>query len=597
MNISELHAFYTKRKQEFTKTLDVVNNKIQLFSNARLVTAAGFALCLYFLFSTSLMIFPLILLTCIFAALAAKHSALFRERTHLENLVRINDHELQSFNDDFSCFKNGIEYVDPKHSYSHDLDIFGAGSLFQYMNRSGTLEGEATLAASLSKPLSSREQIMERQQAILELSQRVGFRQHFLATGMTLEEFKNDRHQLLEWVNHKPFLYRNGFYTISLWILPIATIGLGLASFLFDSLSAVAILCAVIQWVILSMNLKKVNAFHQYISRKKNILQKYSSLLFLVRQEDFKSTLLKKFHDSAANGDEQVRSLASLVRSLDARLNFLTNLIVNSVLMYDLQCVYRLERWKEENVQNLETWLNVIRDTDMLNSFATLAFNNQDFTFPEIIQNQKIKATALAHPLISARDRVANDVSIGDPQSILVVTGANMAGKSTFLRTLGVNMVLALSGAPVCAKEFHCAIIDMRSGMRTADSLQDHQSYFYAELNRLKSIVDELRSGKSLFILLDEILKGTNSTDKQAGSVALVKQLGQYSCLAIIATHDLALGDLEREYPQQIKDYCFEPTIENDQLSFDYKLKPGIAEKMNATFLMKKMGIIPGDDR
>jgi DNA mismatch repair ATPase MutS len=175
----------------------------------------------------------------------------------------------------------------------------------------------------------------------------------------------------------------------------------------------------------------------------------------------------------------------------------------------------------------------------------------------------------------------------------MIITGANMAGKSTFLRTLGVNIVLALNGAPVCSSSFHCPVISMRSGMRTADSLQDHQSYFYAELDRLKSIMDELRAGKPLLILLDEILKGTNSTDKQAGSIALVRQLLSYPCLALIATHDLALGDLEKEYPDRVKNYCFEPTIENDQLSFDYKLKQGLAQKMNATFLMKKMGIIP----
>jgi len=594
MTIPELQAFYKKRNQNFTTTLDAVNGKIELFSNARLVTAACFVLCFYFLFSTSLMAYPVILLAAIFAVLVAKHSKLFREKTHLENLIKINTNELQSLSNDFSCFKNGTEYVDPKHPYSHDLDIFGSGSLFQYMNRSGTLEGEAALATSLANPLTVREQILERQQAVHELSQRVDFRQRFLATGMTLEEFRNDRRQLLEWVRHKPFLYRKRFYAVLLWLLPIVTVALVLASFVFDSLSGVVVLCAVIQWVILSMNLKKVNAFHQYISRKKNILHKYSSLLFLIRREDFKSSLLKNFHDAAAYGDERVKSLASLVRSLDARLNFLTNLIVNSIFLYDLQYVYRLERWKENNSENMETWLNVIRDLDMLNSFATLAFNNQDFIFPEITDDQKIKAMALAHPLISSQERVANDVSIGDPQSILVITGANMAGKSTFLRTLGVNMVLALSGAPVCAKKFQCSIINLRSGMRTADSLQNHQSYFYAELNRLKSIVDELRSGTSLFVLLDEILKGTNSTDKQAGSVALVKQLREYSCLAIIATHDLALGDLERDYPQEIKDYCFEPNIENDQLSFDYILKPGVAQKMNATFLMKKMGIIPG---
>jgi DNA mismatch repair ATPase MutS len=156
-----------------------------------------------------------------------------------------------------------------------------------------------------------------------------------------------------------------------------------------------------------------------------------------------------------------------------------------------------------------------------------------------------------------------------------------------------VNVVLALNGAPVCASNFSCPILEMRSGMRTADSLRDHQSYFYAELNRLKNIMDELRRDKPLLILLDEILKGTNSNDKQAGSIALVRQLLPHPCLALIATHDLALGELEKEFPQRIRNYCFEANIENEQLSFDYKLKVGVAQKMNASFLMKKMGIIP----
>ena len=201
----------------------------------------------------------------------------------------------------------------------------------------------------------------------------------------------------------------------------------------------------------------------------------------------------------------------------------------------------------------------------------------------------------MGHPLLYEDERIVNDIHMDSGQSIMIITGANMAGKSTFLRSLGVNIVLGLAGAPVCATEFDCPFIEMRSGMRTADSLKDHQSYFYAELDRLKSIMDELRAGKPLLILLDEILKGTNSIDKQAGSVALVRQLVERSCLVLIATHDLALGELEKVYPDRIVNYCFEANIEDDQLSFDYKIKRGLAQKMNATFLMKKMGIINRD--
>jgi len=296
--------------------------------------------------------------------------------------------------------------------------------------------------------------------------------------------------------------------------------------------------------------------------------------------------------ERAGEADVKVNRLASLVRTFDARLNSMTSLFVNSLLLYDLQCVYRLEKWKSENAPELMRWLDTIKETEALISLATFSFNHPQFNFPSVNDEQKLAAKGLGHPLLGDDERVVNDVHLDEEASIIIITGANMAGKSTFLRTLGVNVVLALAGAPACAEAFECPLVNLRTGMRTADSLKENQSYFYAELDRLKSIMDELRSGKRLMILLDEILKGTNSTDKQAGSIALVKQLADYPCLVVIATHDLALGDLESLYPQKVSNCSFEANIEDDHLSFDYKLKKGIARKMNATFLMKKMGIV-----
>ena len=312
-----------------------------------------------------------------------------------------------------------------------------------------------------------------------------------------------------------------------------------------------------------------------------------------IRKEQFTSPLLQTLGLRAERADQKVGALASLVSAFDARLNSMTNLVVNSLLLYDLQCVYRLEKWKAENAPELMGWIGTVHQFEVLCSIGTFAFNHPAFVFPTINERQRLSGLGVGHPMLAEDARVDNDVYMDDKQSIMIITGANMAGKSTFLRALGVNVVLALAGAPVCAREFDCPWIEMRSGMRTADSLKEKQSYFYAELDRLKSIMDELRSGTPLLILLDEILKGTNSTDKQAGSLALVNQLVHHKCLVVIATHDLALGDLENAYPGRILNYSFEANIENDQLSFDYKLKRGIAQKMNATFLMRKMGIIP----
>jgi DNA mismatch repair ATPase MutS len=525
--------------------------------------------------------------------LVLKHSLLFSQKVHLENLVRINSREASATQGDHHEFSTGIEFVDGHHPYSHDLDIFGEGSLYQAMSRCHTQHGKKKLADTLSSLLHSKEEILQRQEAVLELSSRVDFRQHVEAAGWEIDELPTDREELLAWTRQKPFVYSKPFFKIALVAIPAITVLLVIATFFIAIIKPFAVLMVMVQWIMLGLYVKRINAFHEYISRKKIILEKYARLLFYLQHEKFQSPKLKSIIDAANDADRKMKKLASLVSSLNARSNSMTTLVMNSLFLYDLQYVYRLEKWKEENASNLHQWLEAISDTEVLSSLAAFGFNHPEFIYPEISTTLVLDAKGMGHPLINPAECVANDVAAGDGPGVLIITGANMAGKSTFLRTIGVNIVLALNGAPVFAKKFRCPLIDLRTGMRTADSLKDHQSYFYAELDRLKSIMDELRQDKPLLILLDEILKGTNSTDKQAGSIALVKQLLPHPCLALIATHDLALGELETQFPQQVRNFHFEPNIENDQLSFDYKLKRGIAEKMNATFLMKKMGIIP----
>lgn len=590
---SELLSYYQKRRRDFTALLDQARSKINVVSNLRILVAVIFLAVFYFAIYTASLFYIEILLLILFIVLVKWHTLLFEKKTHLENLVTINELESEAVKGNDSKFSSGVEFINPVHPYSHDLDIFGEGSLYQSINRCNTIHGRKEMAQRLSVPLASADEIRTTQLSVQELAMKTDFRQHFQAAGMEIEEQQHDREQLLAWLKQPSFLYSKPFYKFFLPIFSVITVALVIASFFFVAAKSLAILFALTQWGMLGFHIKKVNAFHEYISKKKIILQKYAHLLFYLQQEKFSSSHLKKLSDSANQADVKVKSLASLVSSLNARLNAMTNLVVNSLLFYDLQCVYRLEKWKHENASNLKTWLEAVSETEVLCSVGTFSFNHPNFIYPAISEELAIETKELGHPLILANECVTNDVLVGKNQSVLIITGANMAGKSTFLRTIGVNLVLALSGAPVCAKEFRCPIINMRSGMRTADSLKDHQSYFYAELNRLKTIMDELRSDKPLFILLDEILKGTNSTDKQSGSIALVKQLLPHPCLALIATHDLALGKLEHEYPSKIKNFCFEANIENDQLSFDYKLKPGLAQKMNATFLMKKMGIIP----
>lgn len=593
MTKPDLESFYSSRKASFSKQASEVSRKINLISHGRLALAIVFILLVYFTFSNSDIAYGLPVVLIAFIALVRIHGKLFAEKTHLENLTKVNSHELQALQGDISCFDRGSQFIDPHHPYAYDLDLFGDGSLFQFINRSNTLSGKNKFAQRLLHPLSTTRDIMANQQAVQELATRPDFLQHFQSAGMEIDEQPGDQQQLFAWLKQPSFVFGKFFYRIILLIAPVITIAAITSAFFVEELKVIAILSVAFQWLFLSFHLKRIHIFHDYISRKKIILQKYAHLLHLLQGNDFSSDLMKDLAGKAHRADQKVSSLASLVSALDARLNSMTMLVMNSLLLYDLQCVYRLEKWKEENAPQLPVWLDTVSQMEVVVNFGTLYFNHRHFVFPAIQKELYVAGKAISHPLIPEHESVSNDFLLGKEQSVLIITGANMAGKSTFLRTVGVNLILALNGAPVSAKEFQCPVINLRTGMRTADSLKDHQSYFYAELDRLKGIMEELRSEKPLLILLDEILKGTNSTDKQAGSMALIKQLLPHPCLAVIATHDLALGELEKEHPHLIKNFCFEANIENDQLSFDYKLKPGLAQKMNATFLMKKMGIIP----
>jgi len=266
---------------------------------------------------------------------------------------------------------------------------------------------------------------------------------------------------------------------------------------------------------------------------------------------------------------------------------------MNIFFLWDIRQSIRLERWQEKYSPHMASWFDAMAETDAYISLAGYAYNNPEYVFPDVIESENLnfQANDIGHPLIHADNRVCNAFAAGGWGSFTILTGANMAGKSTFLRTIGVNMVLASCGAPVCARSLTLSPVELVTSIHTIDSLANNESYFYAELKRLKLIIDMLKDGKQVFIILDEILKGTNSKDKQAGSRALVKQLISLQASGIIATHDLSLGDLENTFPEHVKNRCFEIKIEDDKLEYSYLLNEGIARNMNATILMEKMGI------
>ncbi|MGZ5134880.1 MAG: MutS-related protein, partial [Flavitalea sp.] len=347
-------------------------------------------------------------------------------------------------------------------------------------------------------------------------------------------------------------------------------------------------------WTCIGIFSKYISNQHVLLGKKQAILDQYASILeeFSEIQEGT-SSLLKNLQSDSSDACSAIDKLSRLSGLLDQRMNLVVNIFLNSFLVYDLHCLFALEKWKSINKQFFDKWILCVGNIEALNSLATFAYNNPEYCQPVVFeQGLRLDCKSIAHPLIPAGERIANDLELGRTGKLALITGSNMSGKTTFLRTVGINLLLAQCGAPVCATQFSFTPMQLLTAIRISDSLQLHTSYFMAELKRLKNIIQHLQTGNPSLVLVDEILRGTNSDDKSHGSEEFIKKIITFNCLTLFATHDLSLSTLENDFPGIITNYCFESTIVNGELSFDYKLQHGIAKNKNASFLMKKMEII-----
>jgi DNA mismatch repair ATPase MutS len=340
----------------------------------------------------------------------------------------------------------------------------------------------------------------------------------------------------------------------------------------------------------------KINVIHRSVSKTVDLLKSYVEIIKLIEEENFTSEKLTELKNALinknGNAQQQIQVLSNLVNRLDFRLNLMVAGPLNLFFFWDIWQSIKLENWKKQNINHISLWFETMAQFEAIASLSNSCFNNPDWILPEIITDHfQLKTQGLGHPLIPENRRICNDLEIDKSGKIVLVTGSNMSGKSTFLRTCGINIVLAMTGAPVCAKKMKISHVVVFTSMRIIDSLEENTSSFYAELKRLATIIKTVEQKEKVFLLLDEILRGTNSNDRHIGSVALIKQLIKNDSIGIIATHDLALSQLGNELPDQIDNYNFDVKIENDELYFDYKLNQGICKSLNASILMKKMGI------
>jgi len=321
-----------------------------------------------------------------------------------------------------------------------------------------------------------------------------------------------------------------------------------------------------------------------------------SESILLIEKTQFQSPLLKQLHKTyeieKGYASGELKKLKNILARLDYRLNPVVFIPLAILLQWDLQQVIALEKWKKKNQQNIIAWFDALGALEALCSFSTLHFNHPGWDFPTMVkQHFTIEGDNIGHPLINAVKRVNNDIKIDSPGEIMLITGSNMAGKSTYLRSIGINVVLAMAGSVVCAKNFKLSPVQLMTSMRIADNLEENTSTFYAELKKLKAIIEKVNNKEKVFILLDEILRGTNSLDRHTGSEALIRQLIKHDAVAIIATHDTDLAKLKSSYPKNILNYHFDAHVTNDELDFDYRLKEGVCNSINASILMKKIGI------
>lgn len=595
--MKNLSTYYQELIHTLSTEKNQVNQKIHIIGTIRLLLVIGALLMLYGFHQEGwYLIMGIILLFGLpFIGLMIFHNRLFFRRKYIDTQSELLANEQKGLDLDYQAFDGGSEFIEGEHSFSLDLDLFGNKSLFQAINRTVTVEGKKRLATWLKQPLDQKNDIYQQQEAIQELSKQPEQFQSFYTNGKMTQEESNSLHKMEDLIQESSFFSQSTFWKIMIWIIPSGWILLAIGSVMAGIAEKWFGIYAAFSFVIAYWRAKEVNRLYQSVDKMELIFNGYANLIKCIEEREFSSPLLQQlkqcFKRNNLSASESLKQLSHHIGALNQRFS-LAGVLLNLFCLRDIRHAIALERWRQQHQSDMLSWIETLGTFDAFYSLGNFAFNHPKYTYPEIADTYfQMQGKGLGHPLMKPNICVTNDIDIPQKPWFLIITGANMAGKSTYLRTIGVNYLLACTGLPVCAEKLVVYPAHLVTSLRTSDSLSENESYFFAELKRLKMIIDRLQTGEKLFIILDEILKGTNSIDKQKGSLALMKQLVANQSCGIIATHDLVLGTLEQEFPEQIKNYCFEADIQNDELSFSYRMRPGIAQNMNACFLMKKMGI------
>ncbi len=584
-------SFYKLQIEIHAEALQKIKRKLAVSSTIRLLVFLLACFGVYLFFGNTKIIIAIIVITiAAFIFLVSKHSNLQYDRDLKRALIDQNETELAVLDRAFHHLPSGEKYKDSLHFYSQDIDLFGRGSIFQYLNRTA-LESGADFLAKLFTA-NEIDSIPKKQLAIKELSEMPNWRQQFSAIA-SLVKTEVSAAEVTDWLkDYKTFVPK--------WIKPVSILFtiISVALFVlnyFDLLSGYVIAgWFFLGFIISSIFQKKVNNLSSHTSKMQSTFEQYYKLILEIENENFLTEILSEKRNTIIQSEAKTSTvLKQFARYLDVLGQgdiMIFGAIINGFTLRNLNQCYNIEKWIEAHKQSVPVWFESITFFDAYNSLGNFNFNHPNYVFPKINNDVPVlKVKGAGHPLLKESTMVRNDFQINS-EEFFIVTGANMAGKSTFLRTVSLQIVMGNMGLPLCAEKADYNPIKLITSMRTTDSLTDDESYFFSELKRLKFIVDEIKTDR-YFIILDEILKGTNSTDKAIGSRKFVEKLVASNSTGIIATHDLSLCAAAEELPE-VKNYFFDARIENDELFFDYTFKPGICQNMNASFLLKKMQIV-----
>ncbi|MCA6078493.1 MutS-related protein [Fulvivirga sedimenti] len=585
--------YYVARIQDFRLKMDLVSREVYRLSWARVLVFLLF-LVLFIFFANdrnglamvvSIAVFPLV-----FGTLVNRFNRKSELRETYRNLMEMSEEELLRLDYQLKTLDDGSEYITREHPYSYDLDLFGKHSLFQLLNRTQTPDGRQMIVSWMLAP-ASKDEILIRQEAVSELQGKMDWVHQFLSAGRSATATVENTGRLKSWLLDKSESGASHLFTVLSYIMPSLLVAALVAVVFFGVSIYILFPFLAVNGIILARIQEKMRAVSEQTEGNVKLLRSYEKMITCLIREDFTSDRLQQLcKPFGMKSVQAIKSLRNLLDILDGRSNMFYG-IFDLAFLLDVHLLNRIRKWKSENEHDLSTWFENIAELEVLSSMGAHAYLFPGHTIPEISADWQLNATGVGHPLINPNECVINDFTMQGEGTVVIVTGSNMSGKSTFLRTVGINMILGLMGSVVCAERMLIPVSQVFTGMRSEDDLASHISSFYAELRRIRALLEKIQTSElPVLFMLDEILKGTNTQDRHRGSEGLVKQLSMMPAFGFISTHDLEIGRLG-EQDKKIQNYSFNSSIKGDEIIFDYKISPGICHSFNASKLMEKMGI------